>query len=125
MPSVSSVSHGCTAYKQPLLYNLAVTREVLKQIYIAESLQPPSLAAVRSAYETIWTRAINPAYWRGIAQSGEIVKVGIYGVEAYTIFKVRTLHAPCSLETMHSSVSLYTQIGEILGRRSLIGYDLH
>lgn len=82
-----------SAYKQPLLYNLAVTREVVKQIYIAESLQPPSLATIRAAYETIWTRAINPTYWRGIAQSGEILKVGIYGVEAYTIFKV----CPCLL----------------------------
>ncbi|RDB20874.1 ATP synthase subunit g, mitochondrial [Hypsizygus marmoreus] len=91
------------SYKQPLQYNLAVTREVLKQIYVAEGLQPPTLAAVREAYATIWTRAISPAYWRGIAQSGELVKVGIYGVEAYTIFKV----------------------GEIVGRRSLVGYDLH
>jgi F-type H+-transporting ATPase subunit g len=77
-----------TAYKQPLLYKLSVTREVAKQIYIAEGLQPPTLGAIRAAYETLWTRAINPAYWRQIVGNGEIVRVGIYGVEAYTIFKV-------------------------------------
>ncbi|EDR09890.1 uncharacterized protein LACBIDRAFT_318192 [Laccaria bicolor S238N-H82] len=35
------------AYKQPLLYNLSVTKEVLKQSYVAERLQPPTLSAVR------------------------------------------------------------------------------
>jgi len=90
------------SYKQPLLYNLSVTREILKQIYVKEGLKPPSIEAVRTAYETLWTRAINPAYWRTIASNGEIVRVGIYGVEAYTIFKV----------------------GEILGRRSLVGYNI-
>lgn len=80
------------AYKQPLLYNLSVTREVLKQIYIAEGLQPPtSVATLRAAYETIWSRASSAAYWRGIAQSGEIARVGVYAVEAYGIFKVRVL----------------------------------
>ncbi|RDB18746.1 hypothetical protein Hypma_014629 [Hypsizygus marmoreus] len=48
------------SYKQPLQYNLAVTREVLKQIYVAEGLQPPTLAAVREAYATIWTRPSAP-----------------------------------------------------------------
>ena len=81
-------SHFFLAYKQPLFYNIAVAREVVKQIYVAESLQPPALGAIRTAYETLWTRAISPAYWRSVIRSGEVVRVGIYGVEAYTIFKV-------------------------------------
>ncbi|TFK35261.1 mitochondrial ATP synthase g subunit-domain-containing protein [Crucibulum laeve] len=91
------------SYKDPLFYNLAVTREVLKQIYVKESLQPPSLAAVRTAYASIWSQVSNPAALRSLAQSGDIARVGIYGLQAYGIFK----------------------IGEIVGRRSLIGYDLH
>ena len=76
------------AYKQPLLYNLAVARELLKHVYRAENLQPPSIATIRSAYGTIWSRATSLPYWREAVRSREIVRLGIYGVEAYTIFKV-------------------------------------
>lgn len=45
------------AYKQPLLYNAAVGRELLKQVYIAERLQPPtSWATVQSAYRQLWAK---------------------------------------------------------------------
>ncbi|KAH7910520.1 hypothetical protein BJ138DRAFT_1126806 [Hygrophoropsis aurantiaca] len=91
------------SYRQPLTYDFEVARALLKQIYVAERLQPPtSVSAVTSAYGTMWGRASNPAYWREILRTGEWAKVGIYAVEAYGIFK----------------------IGEILGRRSLVGYNL-
>lgn len=79
---------GCAAYRQPLLYNLSVTREFLKQVYVAERLQPPtSFSTVTSAYSTIWSRARNPTYWRELFRSGDWTKLGIYAVEAYGIFK--------------------------------------
>lgn len=79
----------CVAYREPLLYNFAVAREFLKQVYVAERLQPPtSLSALQNAYSTLWSRATNPAYWRGLVRSGEWAKVGVYAVEAYGIFKV-------------------------------------
>jgi len=53
-------------------------------------------------YTNLLNRAKNPAYWKGIVNNGEWKKVGIYAAEAYGIFK----------------------IGEILGRRHLIGYKL-
>lgn len=67
---------------------MAVTREIFKQIYVAEALQPPSVATIRSAYEALWSRARDVSYWQGAVRSGEIMRVGIYGLEAYTIFKV-------------------------------------
>src|SRR6202044_3948700 len=86
------------AYRQPLMYNLSVTRELLKQVYVAERLQPPtSLSTIQSAYSTLWARASNPAYWREIAQSGELARVGVYAVEAYGIFKVRAVLESFSL----------------------------
>ncbi|KAL4062191.1 mitochondrial ATP synthase g subunit-domain-containing protein [Scleroderma yunnanense] len=92
------------SYRQPLLYNAAVAREVLKQIYVAENLAPPrSLSTVVDAYRTIWARARDPAYLRSLLSTGEWTRLAIYGVEAYGIFK----------------------IGEIVGRRSLVGYNLH
>ncbi|KAG6327752.1 hypothetical protein ID866_11338 [Astraeus odoratus] len=92
------------AYRQPLFYNAAVAREVLKQVYIAENLAPPrSLSTVLDAYRTILARAKDPAYWRQALANGEVTRLAIYGVEAYGIFK----------------------IGEIIGRRNLVGYSLH
>ncbi|KAI0312237.1 mitochondrial ATP synthase g subunit-domain-containing protein [Amylostereum chailletii] len=90
------------SYRAPLTYNLAVTREVLKHIYLAERLQPPSLAQVQSVYATLWQRATSPAYLRDLARTGEWARVGVYGLEAYGIYK----------------------IGEIIGRRSLVGYNV-
>lgn len=69
---------------------MSVARELLKQIYRAENLQPPSIAEFRSAYGTIWSRATSMPYWRETVRSREIVRLGIYGVEAYTIFKVNS-----------------------------------
>jgi len=91
------------SYREPLTYNLMVTRELMKQIYIAERLQPPlSLQLWVDAYSTLSQRARNPSYWREIIKSGQWATVGLYSIEAYFIFK----------------------IGEIVGRRSLIGYKL-
>ncbi|KAG6820816.1 hypothetical protein H0H93_011110 [Arthromyces matolae] len=91
------------AYREPLFYNFAVTREILKQIYRTEGLAPPSLNAIQTAYKSLWTNVTNVAYLRQIVANGDVARVGVYAVEAYGIFK----------------------IGEIFGRRSLVGYDLH
>ncbi|KAI0346211.1 hypothetical protein BDW22DRAFT_731765 [Trametopsis cervina] len=90
------------AYREPLVYNFQVAREFLKQVYVAERLQPPSLSAVQSAYSTLWSNATNITHLKELISSGGLTKVGIYAVEAYGIFK----------------------IGEILGRRNLVGYSV-
>lgn len=77
------------AYQQPVQYNLSVAREVLKHVYTAERLQPPtSFGAVLGTYGTLWGRARSIAYWRKIVTSGEWARLGVYAVEAYGIFKV-------------------------------------
>lgn len=91
------------SYREPVLYNLAVAREVLKQVYLAENLRPPtSLDAITGAYKTAFNAARSPAWWRETLRSGYWAKLGVYAVEAYGIFK----------------------IGEIIGRRKLVGYKL-
>ncbi|KAF5361541.1 hypothetical protein D9757_012086 [Collybiopsis confluens] len=90
------------SYSQPIVYNLSVFREIIKHVYKAEGLSPPSIETVRSAYRTLWNNASSLGFWQKAVNSGEILRIGIYGAEAYGIFK----------------------IGEILGRRSLIGYKL-
>ncbi|KAK7443783.1 hypothetical protein VKT23_015564 [Stygiomarasmius scandens] len=91
------------SYRQPVVYNLSVFREICKQIYRAEGLAPPSVATVRSAYETMWSRASSREFWQGAVRTGEIARIGVYAVEAYGIFK----------------------IGEMIGRRSLVGYNIN
>lgn len=70
------------------MYNYQVAREFLKQIYVAERLQPPSLSTVQSVYKSLWANATSPAYIRELVSSGAYLKVGVYAVEAYGIFKV-------------------------------------
>ena len=94
---VSGVIASCTgkltlypvpAYKEPVIYNFAVTRELFKQIYIKEGLHPPSIAAFREAYASIWSQVTNPGFVGTLIRSGEIGRVGIHGLQAYGIFKV-------------------------------------
>ncbi|TFK64261.1 hypothetical protein BDN72DRAFT_846741 [Pluteus cervinus] len=102
-PVGQAVGKMLGSYKQPILYNLAVGRELAKLVYRAEGLQPPSLNTIQSVYASIWSSASNVQFWRNSVASGEIARLGVYGLQAYGIFK----------------------IGEIVGRRSLIGYNLH
>jgi F-type H+-transporting ATPase subunit g len=90
------------SYRAPVIYNLQVTREVLKRVYVAERLQLPHWTTFVSEYSSLWSRLRNPAFLRELVRSGEWMKVGVYAVEGYGIFK----------------------IGEILGRRSLVGYNI-
>jgi len=82
------------AYRAPVTYNLQVTRELLKQVYVAERLQVPHWTTFVSEYSLLWSRARNPAFLRELVRSGEWMKVGVYAVEGYGIFKVCLLPFP-------------------------------
>lgn len=72
-------------------------------MYVAEALAPPtSLNSITSAYRQIWSKASDKSYWTQLLTKGDWKRVGIYAVEAYGIFT----------------------IGEMIGRRSLVGYKL-
>ncbi|KAF8171261.1 mitochondrial ATP synthase g subunit-domain-containing protein, partial [Pholiota molesta] len=90
------------AYKQPLLYNLAVGKELVKQVYVKEGLHPPSFATVREVYADLAHQLRSPGYISGLLRSGEVGRIGVYGLQAYGLFK----------------------IGEMVGRRSIVGYKL-
>ncbi|KAF9542743.1 hypothetical protein CPC08DRAFT_716896 [Agrocybe pediades] len=75
-------------------------KEVFKQIYVKEGLQPPTLDAFKSAYSPLWSQISNSGLVGNLAKSGEFGRVGVYGLQAYGIFK----------------------IGEIIGRRHFVGY---
>ncbi|PPR02169.1 hypothetical protein CVT24_011357 [Panaeolus cyanescens] len=91
------------SYKQPIVYNLSVAKELVKQVYVAEGLKPPTLAAFRSAYAEIWTQLTTAGFARRVTQNGEWAQLGVYGLQAYGLYK----------------------IGEMVGRRSVVGYNIH
>ncbi|TRM59429.1 mitochondrial ATP synthase g subunit-domain-containing protein [Schizophyllum amplum] len=102
-PAGQKTAQFVSTYKGPTLYNLAVARELVKQVYRAEHLQPPtSWAQVKAAYETLYARATDRQFWRHAIATGEIAKIFVYSVEAYGIYK----------------------IGEMIGRRHIVGYGV-
>ncbi|CAK9782193.1 hypothetical protein CC85DRAFT_282208 [Cutaneotrichosporon oleaginosum] len=89
------------SYKQPIVYNFNVFTSLCRQVYQAEKLAPPTqLAQWASAYSQIFSAATSPAFWQKAMSNGQAAKIAVAGVEAYGIYK----------------------IGEIIGRRNLIGY---
>jgi len=91
------------AYREPIQYNSQVFLNLLKTVYKRENLAPPtSLHQITSAYRTMFDRAKSLPYWQDLYSSGEYKRVAIGAAEVYGIFK----------------------IGEIIGRRSLIGYNV-
>lgn len=70
---------------------------------MAEGLAPPtSISSVTSAYRHMWSKASSQSYWAQVLTKGDWRRLGIYALEAYGIFT----------------------IGEMIGRRSLVGYKL-
>ncbi|WFD30836.1 hypothetical protein MSPP1_001860 [Malassezia sp. CBS 17886] len=91
------------ATAEPLVYNLRVAGSVAKQVYIAERLAPPtSFGQIASAYRTIIDCVATPSWWTQTMTSGQWRKVAVYGIEAVGIFS----------------------IGEMIGKRSIVGYKL-
>ena len=82
------VNASLIAYRAPVTYNLQVTRELLKQVYVAERLRIPHWTTFVSEYSLLWSRVRNPAFLRELVRSGEWMRVGVYAVEGYGIFKV-------------------------------------
>lgn len=77
------------AYREPVVHNLAVLREVAKQVYISEKLAPPTdLQAIRHVYEDGYKKASDASWWRSILESGEWKRLAVYAIEAYGIFTI-------------------------------------
>ncbi|CAH7669123.1 mitochondrial ATP synthase g subunit-domain-containing protein [Phakopsora pachyrhizi] len=90
------------SYGGPFSYYFAVTKEVLKQVYIKENLAPPKLEQIKSSYQMLLQNAQSLNYWKQIISNGEWKRLTIYGLEAAGIFS----------------------IGEMIGRRHIVGYKL-
>jgi len=89
-----------TALSKPVIYQAKVAAELAKQVYHKEGLALPSPIQLENAVATIRQNA----NVQNIKQLdlNSIARIGIYGLEAYFIFT----------------------IGEIIGRRHLVGYGV-
>ncbi|WVW80350.1 hypothetical protein I302_102330 [Kwoniella bestiolae CBS 10118] len=102
-PLGERVGSALGGYREPLVYNSKVVASVAKQVWQAEKLSPPLDSATWArAYSQIYSRATNGGYWRDLLKTGAWAGLGVAALEAYGIFK----------------------IGEIVGRRNLVGYKI-
>ncbi|ORY72387.1 hypothetical protein BCR35DRAFT_307658 [Leucosporidium creatinivorum] len=84
----TTVGNSLGAYKEPIFYNAAVAKELVKQVYVAEKMSPPSVSQFTYTYSQFFNNAKNPSFWQKLYTSGEWKRVAIYAVEAYGVFKI-------------------------------------
>ncbi|CAI4053704.1 hypothetical protein SKDZ_16G2840 [Saccharomyces kudriavzevii ZP591] len=92
------------------LYYGKVGAEISKQIYLKEGLQPPNIAQIRSVYSNIYKQSLNfvlkpteiLSFLKNV-QKNELLKYGAYGIQLIGFYSV----------------------GEVIGRRKLVGYKHH
>ncbi|KAK1927887.1 mitochondrial ATP synthase g subunit-domain-containing protein [Papiliotrema laurentii] len=102
-PVGDKVGNALGGYREPLVYNAKVAGSLLRQVYQAEKLAfPTSLSTWARAYAEIYGKASHAGWWKETLKNGTWAGVGIAALEAYGIFS----------------------IGEIIGRRNLVGYNL-
>ncbi|KAF8929228.1 mitochondrial ATP synthase g subunit-domain-containing protein [Dissophora ornata] len=88
----------------PIIYNAKVAGQVAKQVYIREGMAPPGGAQIEAAKEATFKfvkSARSASTWKNISKD-QYLKAGLVAAEAYTFFLV----------------------GEIIGRRNFVGYDV-
>ncbi|PLW56281.1 hypothetical protein PCANC_04093 [Puccinia coronata f. sp. avenae] len=90
------------SYSEPLAHNYQFTKEVLKQVYMKENLAPPKVEQVKAAYRELAANASSLLFWRQALESGDWKRLAVYGIEAVGLFS----------------------IGEMIGRRHIVGYKL-
>ncbi|KAL0089169.1 ATP synthase subunit G ATP20 [Phycomyces blakesleeanus] len=88
------------AIQKPVVYNAKVAAEVAKQVYTKEGMAFPNGQQWAEAQSAL-KKNLNTAAFKSVTV-GDVVKGGVVAAELYTFFL----------------------IGEIIGRRNLIGYNV-
>ncbi|QSL65377.1 hypothetical protein MERGE_002687 [Pneumocystis wakefieldiae] len=96
----SNVFYQPNNYRASLEYNVQVARELIKQVWVQERLRPPSVSEIKYTYRKIPEYA-NISYFYSLPQK-EWIGLGIFSLQVYGFFK----------------------IGEIIGKRHIVGYKL-
>ncbi|KAI9303159.1 mitochondrial ATP synthase g subunit-domain-containing protein [Cunninghamella echinulata] len=98
--TVQSCVNKVIAFQKPIVYNAKVAGEIAKQVYTKEGMSFPTGTQFAEAQNVVKNnlniQAVKKWTWSDVA------KGGVVAAELYTFFL----------------------IGEIVGRRNLIGYDV-
>ncbi|RIB07800.1 mitochondrial ATP synthase g subunit-domain-containing protein [Gigaspora rosea] len=84
-------------YRKPIIYNALVIKELAKEVYIKEGLRPPTMSEISQVWSNLQSFGLKDLKEIGLRDAARIV---IRSVEVFGFFA----------------------IGEMIGRRSLIGY---
>ncbi|KAI9498432.1 mitochondrial ATP synthase g subunit-domain-containing protein [Zychaea mexicana] len=98
--TLQSTLSKLNALQKPIVYNTKVAAEVAKQVYTKEGMSFPSGEQFAQAQQTV-QKSLNMSAWKNLTVR-DVAKGGVVAAELYTFFL----------------------IGEIVGRRNLIGYDV-
>jgi hypothetical protein len=71
-----------TAFQGPTMHGLAVTREVAKQVYVAEKLAPPAPSEFAPAWRDIYEKASSHSWWEKTLTDGSWVTIAVIALEA-------------------------------------------
>src|SRR5437764_15046759 len=80
------------------IYNTLVAKEIAKEVYIREGLKPPNGTQISETWDALKSIRLNDLTNLG---PREFAKIGIRALEVFGFFA----------------------IGEVIGRRSLVGYN--
>ncbi|CAG8508055.1 1834_t:CDS:2 [Paraglomus occultum] len=97
---VQNLATKIAALRKPILYNAAVVRELVKEVWKREDLSPPSLAQIEEARSYLQ----KTLHWKHI--------------------KSLSLYDYARIGVRSAEVAGFFFIGEVIGRRSLIGYNV-
>ncbi|KAG2223330.1 hypothetical protein INT45_008987 [Circinella minor] len=98
--SLQSTLSKLNALQKPVVYNTKVAVEIAKQVYTKEGMAVPTGEQFAQAQQTL-QKSFNMSTLKNLTIR-DVAKGGIVAAELYTFFLV----------------------GEIVGRRNLIGYDV-
>ncbi|CAG8672563.1 13534_t:CDS:1, partial [Cetraspora pellucida] len=82
---------------KPIIYNSLVIKELAKEVYIKEGLRPPTISEISQAFSNLQSIRLRDLMEIGLRDAA---RIAIRSVEVFGFFA----------------------LGEIIGRRSLIGY---
>jgi F-type H+-transporting ATPase subunit g len=101
-----------------LVYNAKVAGSLLRQVYQAEKLAfPTSLSTWARAYAEIYGKASHAGWWKETLKNGTWAGVGIAVSHPVAMLVKRSYLQALEAYGIFS-------IGEIIGRRNLVGYNL-
>ncbi|KAF9429547.1 hypothetical protein BGZ94_010317 [Podila epigama] len=102
--TLATATQTASKLSGPIVYNARVAGQVAKQVYIREGMAPPSAAQFETAKQATLKfaqEARSANTWKNISKD-QYIKAGLVAAEAYAFFLV----------------------GEIIGRRNFIGYNV-